>query len=670
MAREPTDHANVFTIPPGAPFLDTLAAALLDGRLIEGFRPSEPFALADATLYLPTRRSARAIREVFLKRLGRPLLLPRIRTLGDIDEDEAGLLDSAAADIPNAVSAMERQLVLTELVLAWSGAEARKLAGLPDEELIVPASPADAARLAASLAQIMDQVGTEPEAWRGLLDAAPAELAGYWQITLEFLRIATEFWPQYLEERGLIDPGARRDLLIRAEAERLAREGSPSPVIAAGSTGSVPATAALLAAIAGLQNGAVVLPGLDQELDEESWQAIGESEREPAAAGHPQYGLKLLLDGFGVRRESVAPLATPAEPIEARARFVSEAMRPASTTERWSGAEALAEEIKRAAVKGIGILEATNEREEALAVAVILREAVETPESVAALVTPDRGLARRVAIELRRWGIDVDDSAGRPLGRTPAGIFARLVAETALGGVEAETLLALLKHPFAAFGRKPAETHRAAQSLERAILRGPRLNPGMAALRHALKTSRAARFAKAEDESRDYPSEAARGLFPSDWDEAETLAARVETALIAARSPPRRGWHGRSRDAGRSASRSAPCRGRRCGEPDGALCRRGRRGAVASLRVAHGKRCRRPGNPAGRISRPFRRVDRARGRQAKGRRRSARPYLGGAGSASAERRQGRARRTERGHVAGADAARRAALPPDARKALA
>jgi ATP-dependent helicase/nuclease subunit B len=521
-------HANVFTIPPGATFLDTLVAALFNGRLIDGFDASAPFALADVTLYLPTRRSARAIRESFLSKLGRPLLLPRIRTLGDIDEDEAGL-DIEAAEIPRAVPAMERQLVLTKLVLAWSGAIARSVAGFPDEELIVPASPADAARLAGSLAALIDQVGVEPEAWRGLFSGTPEDLARYWAITLEFLKIATEFWPAHLSECGLIDPGQRRDLMIRAEAARLARGGSPAPVIAAGSTGSVPATAELLKAIAHLPNGAVVLPGLDQGLDDAAWGAIGGPE--PSAAGHPQYGLKLLIDDIGIRRGDVVPLGEAPASLQARDRFVSEAMRPAETTEEWVGAAALAAETKGAAIAKVGILDAANEREEALAVAVLLREATERDGAVAALVTPDRGLARRVAIELRRWGIDVDDSAGRPLGRAPSGIFARLVAEVALGGAEAETLLALLKHPLAAFGQDREDTHRAARHLERAALRGPRLRPGLAALRHAFALRRASKFRKDDDEEGADTTYAARTLPTAAWEAAESLAVRVEMAL-------------------------------------------------------------------------------------------------------------------------------------------
>jgi ATP-dependent helicase/nuclease subunit B len=274
----------------------------------------------------------------------------------------------------------------------------------------------------------------------------------------------------------------------------------------------------------------VVLPGLDQGLDDDAWQTVGGVE--PSAAGHPQYGLKLLLESFGVRRDAVASLGTAPLALESRDRFVSEAMRPAETTERWVGAAALPQEAKRAAVGRIGIVEAANEREEALAVAVLLREAAETKDAVAALVTSDRALARRVAVELRRWGIDVDDSAGRPLGRTPPGIFARLVAETALSGTEAETLLALLKHPLAAFGGDPDDAHDAARSLERAALRGPRLKPGLAALRHALALRRATKFGTAEDGDSVDRTYAAKFLTKHEWQAADDLAACVGIALV------------------------------------------------------------------------------------------------------------------------------------------
>ena len=522
---------NVFTVPPGAPFLDTLVGLLLNGELVgDVLLQDEPFALADVTLYLPTRRAARALRASFLSAAGRPVLLPRIRTLGDIDEDDGWLEFGDTPDLQPAISSVERQLVLTRLVLGWSGALVRAAAELPDEELVVPASPADAARLAGALGHLIDQVGTDYAAWAGLFSGIPADLARYWEITLEFLRIATEMWPAHLAERGLMDPGVRRDLLVRGEAERLARSGSPAPVIAAGSTGSVPATAALLSAIARLPNGAVVLPGLDQELDSESWSEIGPSEREPAGAGHPQYGLKKLLETLGVQREDVHPIGAPPGAARSRAHFVSEAMRPAGTTDKWSVRKQSSFD-DYIALSDVGIVEAANEREEALAVAVILRQAAETPGRVAALVTPDRSLARRVAVELRRWHIEVDDSAGRPLTKTPAGVLAGLVADVALDGADAQKLLALAKHPLASFGSRPANVRRAARALERAVLRGPRLRPGLLSIEDALSRLRTQRAEARDGRRSSFPSEAASRLSDADWQAAADLVARVQGAL-------------------------------------------------------------------------------------------------------------------------------------------
>ena len=109
--------------------------------------------------------------------------------------------------------------------------------------------------------------------WERLDSLVPDEFDKYWQLTLRFLQIARKRWPEVLQERGCIEAMQRRDALIKAEAARLARKKG-GPVIAAGSTGSIPATAELIAAIAKLPHGAVVLPGLDTDLDEEAWQII------------------------------------------------------------------------------------------------------------------------------------------------------------------------------------------------------------------------------------------------------------------------------------------------------------------------------------------------------------------------------------------------------------
>src|SRR5439155_18178586 len=261
----------------------------------------------------------------------------------------------------------------------------------------------------------------------------------YWQLTLQFLQIARQAWPAILAERGAIEPAARRDLLIAAEARRLAFQ-SDGPVIAAGSTGSMPATAELLAAIARAPHGAVVLPGLDTDLDAPSWELIagqreaGGGEFVSPATGHPQYAMQAFLARLGIARAEVTLLGTPAP--HRRERFVSEALRPAAATDRWQGVTATGFAVPvAAALAEVAVIETATAEEEALAIAVALREAVETPEKTAALVTPDRALARRVLAALARWQVLVDDSGGEALSDTPAGLFARLAAEAALGGL-------------------------------------------------------------------------------------------------------------------------------------------------------------------------------------------------------------------------------------------
>ena len=268
-------------------------------------------------------------------------------------------------------------------------------------------------------------------------------------IRSKFLRIARKLWPDHLKEIGKIEPAARRDLLIAAEAERLTRHRK-GLVIAAGSTGSMPATAKFLQAVAALPHGAVVLPGLDTDLDEASWRAIG-GERDDdgkftrhPASNHPQYAMHALLDRFGIARADVAILGTPSD--DGRDVLLSEAMRPSSATAEWHDRLARPEisaHIARGMAK-LAVIAAPNPEMEALAIAIAMREARHLGKS-AALVTPDRALARRAMAALARWNLDFDDSGGDALIETSAGIFARLAAEAVAKGLEPPTLLALLE---------------------------------------------------------------------------------------------------------------------------------------------------------------------------------------------------------------------------------
>lgn len=511
---------RIYTVPPGRPFLTALAEALLRGDLPVpgGDRPS-PMRLADTTLLLPTRRATRALQEAFLRASGgTALLLPKIRPIIGAAEDDLGTLPGAAdlatdaaGELRPAISDMGRQLALARLIIAWSEAEGGTR------------TPAQAAKLARELARLMDTIEIEDADPARMQSLVPDAFAEHWGRTLSFLRIVTEAWPAHLEEHGLVSKMQHDKRLVLAQAERLRRHPPDAPVIVAGVMSSVPAVTELVRAVAGLANGALVLPGLDQALDEESWGGIV-----PQHPEHPQFGLKKLLDALGVPRQEVVPLpgAAPDAPQRARAALVSEALRPARTTERWHRftARAGAKEMARA-LAGIAILEAPGAEDEAEAISLILREAVETPGRTAALVTPDRGLARRVAARLATWDLHVEDSAGQPLGRTAVGAFLDLVIEAAATGAKPIALMALLKHPLCRLGMPTGERRLGWRTLELAAFRAPYFGEGLAGVEAALEK------AQVDMRAGRRRHKGVRRFGADDWRAARNLVRRLGRAL-------------------------------------------------------------------------------------------------------------------------------------------
>lgn len=528
---------HVVTVPPGRNFLAALAEAVLAGELPRpGGAPPSPLDLPAMTILLPTPRAARALQQAFLAASGRrALALPRIRPIAEGEEDLALLSDLAAAepmaaqfaDVPPAVSELERRLVLTELVLRWSAATRRTAptAATPFDPFAGSgaATPAQAAQLATELSRLIDMVETENVSLAGLSALVPENYSEHWQKTLGFLEIVLDWWPQHLAERGLISPVERRNRLILAEAGRLASLASRHPVIVAGVTGSIPATAELMRVVARLDHGAIVLPGLDHRLDEDSWQTI--VERHPE---HPQNGLAKLLAALGVARAEVTvlPGRAASDPGRLRADVLSEALRPAATTERWHAFIAGADQGEvRSALDGVSLIEAPSGQDEAEAVALILREALEVPGRTAALVSPDRRLARRVAVRLESWGIEVDDSAGRPFGKTPPGALLDLLIEAAGRAFEPVALMALLKHPLTRLGLPVGKIRRAARVIELAAFRTPYIGRGLDGVEAAIE--RAAREVAAGTRRQ----RAMRALHGDDWSAARDLIRRLAAAV-------------------------------------------------------------------------------------------------------------------------------------------
>jgi ATP-dependent helicase/nuclease subunit B len=452
---------NVFTIAGDRPFLDTLAAG------IAARYGGTPLGLAAITVILPTRRACRGLQEAFLRLFGgKATLLPRLSALGDLDADELDLTlgeDGAAAlAVAPAWPPLHRRLLLTQLVLRWGQATGHG-----------PILPAQAAVLARDLARLLDEVGTARLDFAGLANIVPEELAEHWQITREFLRIATDVWPTLLAAHDVLDPAERRNRLIAGQLAAWRAHPPQAPVIAAGFAAASPAAADLLTFLAHDANGALVLPGVDTRADDELWAAIG---GDPT---HPQHGLHQLLTAIGTTHEVLEPWY-PADDraISGRVGLVGEVLRPAAVSETWTALPA----FDPACLAGIRRVDCPGAQEEAGVIALLLRRQLEAPGTTAMLVTPDRGLARRVAAELRRWDIEIDDSAGTPLNLTPPGVFLRLLAQAAAEQLVPVPLLALLKHPLAGLGYETAALRGLLRRYEIEALRGPRPAPGTAGL--------------------------------------------------------------------------------------------------------------------------------------------------------------------------------------------
>jgi ATP-dependent helicase/nuclease subunit B len=448
------------------PFLDALAAEWLERA------GGDPLAVSRGLILLPTRRAARALAEAFLRASdGRPLLLPRITALGALDE--APLTLAGALDLPPAVEPAQRLAVLSLMILKMNGANG------------APRTADRAWPLAAELATLMDEAErAEVDLASRLPEAADPAYAAHWAQTLEFLHIVTRAWPDWLAEQGLMNPAARLVALLDAQIDAWDAVPPTERVVAAGTTGGIPAVARLLRVVARLPNGAVVLPGLDTTMSEQGWAELDDA--------HPQAGLARLLGGLGATRHDVRPWPAISTDAGAAARglTLSRALLPAAALVEWQKAGP-------AAVDGLMLLSPADQQEEAAAIAMVLREALETPGATAALVTPDRDLAGRVATDLLRYGVVADDSAGEALADSPPAVFLRLLTRAVADELAPVSLLALLKHPLAAAGLAPAACRAAARALERACLRGPRPRPGVTGLRRGLDRARAEPAAKA-----------------------------------------------------------------------------------------------------------------------------------------------------------------------------
>ncbi|MBD8677517.1 double-strand break repair protein AddB [Sphingomonas sp. CFBP 13720] len=512
--RVAAKRLGLYTIPIHRAFADALAVGLV--RRFGGDR----MRLAQGVVLVPTNRAKRTIQDAFVRASGGGLLLPRLVAIGDPEvEEAAGAFADPADDapIPPAIEPLARRMILARLV-----AEERQRAGRPIDG-------GEAVRLAGDLARTLDQLLVEEVPPHRLRDIVLDEtLSAHWERSLELFRVVLDRWPGELAALGRIDLADRRTRLLRRLCARWSSHPPRGFVCSAGITTTAPAVAGLLRCIAGMERGMIVLPGLDTAMADEEWAMLGPHDPDPVTGRrrrsietHPQFHMKVLLDRMGVNRAEFVrwQAASEHDATPTRSRAIATALAPADRTHHWIDVPAADRRLS-----GVRMVELATPAEEAQAIAIALREALETPGRTAALVTPDRALARRVAAHCARWDIRVDDSAGQALSVLAPGTLLLALVEAAAQGFAPVALLALLKHPLVRSGDARVAWLDGVRRLDRA-LRGPRPAPGLAGIDRHLR----------EGEMRDA---AVREQARPFWEEARALLEPLAAGFAAGSQPP------------------------------------------------------------------------------------------------------------------------------------
>lgn len=423
----------IFNISSNLPFLETLAKGI-----VERFGDR----LDKTTIYLPTRRASRPLSEAFYKIAGKALLLPKIQTIGDVDEEELYLRYFPNFEkVEPAIGSTRRLYEIARLIN-----EKEKLKGMvPDF--------AQSIALAKSLISLIDELHNKGLELSSLNNVVPADFSEHWQITLDFLKIISEDWHGFLLKHKLTEPIKHRNILIEKLAGFYNDKPSNDPVIIAGTTGSIPSTVKLIQAVLGNQNGYLVIDGLDRYYGDNDFKILEET--------HPQYNLGQLLNKLNVAPSAVGEWQNTE--LTERQKLISTALFPTERTPEWKNFKCKPHDIH--------LIEAGNAEEEAMAIAVALRETLETSDKTAMLVTSNRALAERVAAKMRIWDVEINDSAGENMARLPASTFLLELVEMVRSHQAPVEVLSFFKHPFI-----PVELKTKIREIEAEFLRGPRIS--------------------------------------------------------------------------------------------------------------------------------------------------------------------------------------------------
>lgn len=445
---------NIYACSVGCNFMKNFVANLCSGNILREFNINNTnlFGLADIEIFVPTRRAARALTEEFIAQGQEVFFLPKIIAFSDID-----CANEVKSQLPT-IGNIERILLLSRLIYSWK------------RQIAQYSQLGDAIWLAQDLAALIDEAFLSKVNWHKLNDIEAqlnSELSQWWQLSSNFLQIAATQYPIMLKEKNVLDIGESLALKFSVKAQQIKNDKSGKAYIVLGATGAVPCVADFLKTVAIHPNGAIILPSLDRDLSANIWKKFADI-KEISLYGQAQYNYFKLLKKLNVKREDIRFIGTVSNEMRWRERYVTYALMPAESTDCWHNID---KTYSSQAFENVSIIEAEEEREEALAIACALRIAAHNPNKKVALITSNRNLARRVSAELARFGVIANDSAQQPFFSLDFGRWLQLILLN-ITDSDVNIFLALLRHPLTSLGLEPEKLKLMLDLYEKHRLRG------------------------------------------------------------------------------------------------------------------------------------------------------------------------------------------------------
>lgn len=444
--------STIYNIPFGVPFGDCLAKGIMEQY------GDNPELFAQIKVFLPSHKDAHALKESFLRlNYGKILFLPKILLLDD------NILPYATSDLKRPISNHVRKLVLARLVLE-----------------IQEMTYSKALSFASTLIELVDSLQSEYVDFNKLNDVDVDCHHENWQKNLSIASKIIQSWSEYILKYEYIDPIIYRNKIFETLTNFWQENPPNNPIIIAGITNYTTALANFVKLVGQLPNGSIILGGLSSDVN-----------LSDIKSDHPQYALHRLVDYCGqsvnnIKNWHSTEIFLSSNNVQ-RNKLCTEIMRSSETAEAWFNiAERLCEDEILIATENLKVINAPNDRKEASAIALIIREAIENPHQTIALITTNRNLVQRVKAILSKWDIKPTESAGTLLSDLSKGIYLRLLCDALECNFAPIPLLALLKHSLSLGGLSKGLFKNKVHSFERYLLRGQVIKNGLESYKYAL----------------------------------------------------------------------------------------------------------------------------------------------------------------------------------------